>query len=254
MNIIVCFKYTHSLDKDSIFNFNPYDLYALHQIMEMKKKKNEIKIIALGMGPTQAIPMMKHTIALGCDEAYLVSDEAFRGADTLSTAYILSKAIEYLPFSKVICCGEKSIDSETGFVPAILAYKLNYLYIPNIKMIYTLDEETIKVSSEHNNREFILHSQLPIVIGFSGIQNESTAISLMRLKSANRYKVNILDNKCLKLRHDLIGIPGSKTQIIKLHKINKPQKEKLNLYNLDDGIDILMNFINSKDKNKNEFE
>lgn len=76
----------------------------------------------------------------------------------------------------------------------------------------------------------------------------------MRLKSANRYKVNILDNKCLKLRHDLIGIPGSKTQIIKLHKINKPQKEKLNLYNLDDGIDILMNFINSKDKNKNEFE
>ena len=46
----------------------------------------------------------------------------------------------------------------------------------------------------------------------------------------------------------------NKTQIIKLHKINKPQKEKLNLYNLDDGIDILMNFINSKDKNKNEFE
>ena len=72
---------------------NPLDANAIEAAVQLKEKYGGT-VAAISMGPPQAEDMLKKALALGCDEAYLLSDRAFGGADTLATAYTLAKAAE----------------------------------------------------------------------------------------------------------------------------------------------------------------
>ena len=106
MNIVVCIKQvpdTTEIKIDPVTNtliragvpsiVNPFDAYALEIAARIKDVTPETKIILLSMGPKQAEAALKECLAVGGDKAYLVSDRAFGGADTLATSYILSRAI-----------------------------------------------------------------------------------------------------------------------------------------------------------------
>ncbi|GAH05464.1 unnamed protein product, partial [marine sediment metagenome] len=54
------------------------------------------KVTAISMGPPQAEEVLREAISAGADEAILLSDNAFAGADTLATAYTLAQAIDKL--------------------------------------------------------------------------------------------------------------------------------------------------------------
>ena len=107
MNILVCIKQvpdTTEIKIDPVTNtliragvpsiVNPFDAYALEIAARIKDVTPETKIILLSMGPKQAEAALKECLAVGGDKAYLVSDRAFGGADTLATSYTLKTAID----------------------------------------------------------------------------------------------------------------------------------------------------------------
>ena len=105
MNILVCIKQVpdtteikidpvkHTLIREGVPSIvNPFDACALEMAVRLKEKEGG-KVVVISMGPAQAKNALKECLAVGADQAFLVTDRAFGGSDTLATSYILSRAI-----------------------------------------------------------------------------------------------------------------------------------------------------------------
>ena len=112
-------------------------------------------VSVISMGPEQAKNALKACMAVGADAAYLVSDRAFGGSDTLATSYILSCAIKKIEKDKgdpfdIIFCGKQAIDGDTGQVGPSLAEHLGYP-----RVTYVTDarwkEDHLEVKREADN-------------------------------------------------------------------------------------------------------
>ena len=130
MNILVCVKQvpdTTEIKIDPVTNtliragvpsiVNPFDAYALEMAVRLKEKAGG-KITVVSMGPAQAKEALKSCLAVGADQAFLVTDRAFGGSDTLATSYILSCAVKKMeedqgaPFDFTFC-GKQALDGDT---------------------------------------------------------------------------------------------------------------------------------------------
>jgi len=100
MNIVVCLKQvpgttevkidpqTNTLIRQGIENIiNPFDTYAIEEGVRLKEKDGG-NVSVITMGPSQAEAALREAISLGVDEAVLLSDRAFAGADTWATAFL----------------------------------------------------------------------------------------------------------------------------------------------------------------------
>ena len=104
---------------------NPYDVYATELALKIKHEYGA-NITAISMGPNQAKDMLKSLIALGVDDAVLVSDKKFAGADTFATGRTLSAAInKIIPDFDLIICGQFAIDGDTAQTGPCIAGLLN---------------------------------------------------------------------------------------------------------------------------------
>jgi len=102
---------------------NPLDLYALEAALAIKDARAEARITALSMGPPAAAVALKEAVAMGCDDAVLVTGREFAGADTWATARTLAAAIRRLGPFDLVFCGEKATDGDTGQVgPEVAAF------------------------------------------------------------------------------------------------------------------------------------
>ena len=140
MNILVCIKQvpdtteikidpvTNTLIRDGVPSIvNPFDAYALEMALRLKDQQ-DATVIVMSMGPPQAKSALKECLAVGADKAYLVSDRAFGGSDTLATSYILSRAIRAVEEKTgkfdLIFCGKQAIDGDTAQVGPEIAEQL----------------------------------------------------------------------------------------------------------------------------------
>lgn len=144
MKILVCVKQvpdTNEIKIDPVKNtliregvpsiLNPFDSYAMEAALRLKDEDPDTGIVVLSMGPTQAKKVLIECLSVGADKAYLVSDRAFGGSDTLATSYIISQTIrkiEELEGYKfdMIFCGKQAIDGDTAQVGPEIAEHLDY--------------------------------------------------------------------------------------------------------------------------------
>ena len=126
MNILVCVKQvpdtneikidpeTNTLVRDGVPSIvNTFDGYALEAAARVKDNNPDTKIVVLSMGPAQAETALRECLAIAADKAYLLTDRAFGGSDTLATSYILSQAIRKVESLEgkfdMIFCGKQAI-------------------------------------------------------------------------------------------------------------------------------------------------
>ena len=103
-----------NLKRDGVASMiNPLDANAVEAAIQLKEKYGAT-VVAISMGPPQAEDVLKKALALGCDEAYLLSDRAFGGADTLATAYTLAKGAEKIGDYDLLLFGRHAVDGDTA--------------------------------------------------------------------------------------------------------------------------------------------
>jgi electron transfer flavoprotein beta subunit len=133
MNIIVCIKQvpdakdvrldpkTNTMAREGVESImNPFDRHAVEEGVRLKEQHGG-SVTVLSMGPPQAEAVLREAVSCGADEAVLVSDRAFAGADTWATTYTLGKAIEKIGPFDLILCGKQAIDGDTAQVgPGLL--------------------------------------------------------------------------------------------------------------------------------------
>ena len=110
---------------------NPFDMNALETAVQVKEKLGGT-ISAVSMGPPQAEAALRDALSRGVDEAVLLVDKAFAGADTLATSYTLAVAIKKMGEFDLIVCGEKTVDGDTGQVGPEIA---EHLDIPHVAYV-----------------------------------------------------------------------------------------------------------------------
>ena len=116
---------------------NPLAANAVEAALRLREAHGGT-VAAVTMGPPQAEEALKKALAMGCDEAYLLSDRAFGGADTLATSYVLSKAAEKIGGFDLLIFGRHAVDGDTAQTgPATAAF----LDIPQVTLVSALEVE-----------------------------------------------------------------------------------------------------------------
>lgn len=122
---------TGNLQREGVQSImNPLDANAVEAALSLKEQHGGT-VAVISMGPPQAEDVLKKALALGCDEAYLLSDRSFGGADTLATSYTLAKAAEKIGNYDLLLFGKNASDGDTAQTgPATAAW----LDIPQITL------------------------------------------------------------------------------------------------------------------------
>jgi len=228
MNIVVCLKQvpgttkvpidpqTNTIIRQGIENIiNPLDTYALEESIRIKERCGG-KVTAISMGPPQAEEMLREAISLGADEAILLSDGAFAGADTWATAYTLARAIEKLEGYDLVICGRQTIDGDTGQVGPELAEMLGLPFIAYVSQIEEIDDESMRAKRMVEDGYEILEAPLPAVMSVVKEINTPRLPSLRGLTKAKSAEVPVWAAQELGVDENKLGLSGSCTRVIKV--------------------------------------
>lgn len=99
---------------------NPLDEYAIEQALRLHESGAAESVAYLSMGPESAGEALRRALAMGGDEAYLVTDDALAGADEWATAKVLAAALDKLA-PDVALMGMASDDARGSLVPGAVA-------------------------------------------------------------------------------------------------------------------------------------
>ncbi len=214
---------------------NPYDTHALEESLRLKDRYG-LKVAALSMGPPNAAGALRKALSLGVDQAILLSDRAFGGADTLATSLALSAAIAKLQAEDevgLVLCGKQTIDGDTAQVGPGIATRLGHAQLTLVDRIEKLDlsARRIRVRRKLEGRHEIVEAPLPAMITVVREINRCRYPSVPMRLMAQDADVKIWDNSVLGLDVTTIGLKGSPTSV---NRIFSPEREQGQI--LGDGI------------------
>ncbi len=227
MDIIVCVKpapdpkfweriqldpQTKALRREGVPSvLGPLDKRAVEEGLRLKEKYGgQVKTVA--MAPPGARANLVETLAMGADEAYLLSDRAFAGSDTWATSYVLSKAVHKIGSFDLIICGEWSVDGSTGHVGPQLAEFLDIPHITRTVAIEKVTKESIITRSLIEGGYRILETSLPTLITVAREINTPRFISLLGVLEAEKRPLLIWGANDLGINPEEVGFSGSPTQ------------------------------------------
>ncbi len=207
MNIIVCVKQV--LDPEippAKFKIDPekkevipppgvppvisvFDERAVEAACRLKDKHGGT-ITAISMGPGKAADVVKHAIAMGADEGFVLQDEAFEGLDSFGIAYVLGKAIQRIGAYDLVLCGRQSADWGSGQVGSILA---EILGIPVVTLACDIEavDSKLKVKRILKDGYEVLEAPMPSLVTVSSELGLPRLPAGMRIMIAARKQVPV---------------------------------------------------------------
>ncbi len=197
---------------------NPFDTYAIEEALRLREKFGG-KVTVISMGPPQAKEALKEAIAMGADQAILLSDRAFAGSDTWATAYTLANAIRKIGDFDVILCGKQAIDGDTGQVGPGIARQLDIEQLTYVFKIQEIDFQAKRIRVERlleEGRE-VVETRLPALLTVVKDINQPRYPTIMGIRRATRTEIPVWTAADLPdAKPDLLGLKGSPTQVVRV--------------------------------------
>ena len=209
------------------FIMNPFDTHALEESLRLKDKYG-FRVAVISMGPPNTEVTLRKALAVGVDEAILLSDRAFGGADTLATSLVLAEAVKRLAQKEevaMVITGKQTIDGDTAQVGPGIATRLGYSQLTLVDRIENIDIQTKKVRCRRKleGRHEMVEASLPAMISVLREINKPRYPTVPMRLMAEDATVELWDNKVMKLPEETIGLKGSATQV---RKIFSPERAK----------------------------
>jgi electron transfer flavoprotein beta subunit len=238
MKIVVCIKQvpdttnvrinpeTNTLIREGVESIvNPFDEYALEEALRLKERLagEPVTTIVVTMGPPQAEAALRQALAVGIDEAILLSDRAFAGSDTWATSYALSKMIEKMGGVDLVLCGKQAIDGDTAQVGPGVAVHLGFPQITFVKKIEEITPKKVRAERMMEEGYQVVESRLPVLLTVVKEINEPRLPSIRGKMRAKRAAIPTWTAADLAVDKDFIGLKGSPTVV---HRIYAPERKK----------------------------
>lgn len=223
LRIVVCVKVvpkpeevsvnpeTRTLDRAKARSeLNPPDMNAIELALTLRERYGGA-VSLLSMGPPFAASYLQLGLAMGADRAYLLSDRAFGGADTLPTSYALAKGIEKIGEWDLVLCGEESSDGATGQVPQGIAEWLDATQITYAMDLALLTDGRLRAEREIRSGHEVVAVPLPAVVSVKLGVNEPRFMDMERRRHSE--EVIIWTANDLGLDPEWLGLKGSATVV-----------------------------------------
>ena len=226
MNIIVCVKQVHSTTEvlmDPITHtilrdgrqsvINPFDSVAIELAVQLKQAHGG-KVTALSMGIPATEALLRDSIARGADDAVLLTDRQFAGADTLATSYTLSLGVQAIGTYDLILCGKMAVDGDTAQIGPELAEQLGVPHSTDICAIDAVFEDSLVVTQQTESGFRKIRIALPCVLS---VVREIATVRYPSVKGILHSlgaDVRILCAEDLGADTGRIGLTGSPTQVV----------------------------------------
>ena len=196
---------------------NPFDLVALEEALRLRERYGG-RVTAISMGPPQAEQVLREALSLGADEAILLSDRPFAGADTLATSYTLVKAIQKLDREHpvdLIFCGKQAIDGDTAQTGPGVATRLGSTLFTYIVKVQGIDEEKgqIQVRRKVEGGFEVIQGPMPALLTAELELAKPRRASLPLLVQSLRTEVKKWDAKAIEAEPVKLGLKGSATWV-----------------------------------------
>jgi electron transfer flavoprotein beta subunit len=252
LRIVVCVKQVPITDKVS-FDWkrggvlirenlecimNPDDIHAIELALQLKEQYGG-EIVAISMGPPQAEEVLREALALGVDRGILITDDKFKGSDTLSTTKILHNSIIKLGKCDIIITGFKTIDGSTAQV----SYQLSELFkIPHITQIHKIEikDKTAIVERLFGHEYQTIKVDLPIILAVNSDTNKVRHVKLFDIKNCINTEIVKWKLDDLEGKESEFGLKGSTLITLKGEIISHKRKQQIFTGTIDDKVDKLI--------------
>lgn len=233
MEILVCVKQVpdtaevkidpekHTVIRAGVPNiFNPFDQNALEAALQLKDGQGA-RVTLLSMGPPQAEEVLREGLAMGADDAYLLTDRKVGGSDTLATGYCLAQAVRKVAELQgieqfdVVLCGKQAIDGDTAQVGPQIATELGIPQITYAAEI-NVDGTTVRVKQQNEEGYIVTEAQFPVLITAVKELNEPRFPTIRGTMKAKKREIPHLSADDIKVDETKIGLKGSPTMVRKI--------------------------------------
>ena len=193
---------------------NPLDRGALEAAFELKRRFGGA-VSALTMAAPNAEEQLREALALGCDRAYLLTDKAFAGADTLATARVLQAAVRKIGRFDLLFCGGYSADGSTGQVGPQLAELLD---IPDLDFVAKLELKRgrVRATCKLEDGEAVRETGLPALVTIAPQSGAPRLTPMHGIHGAVRRKITVWSARDLRLDPKTVGLAGSPTRMLNI--------------------------------------
>lgn len=226
MKIIVCIKQvpgTSEVEIDPVTGvlirdarntkMNPYDLYAIETALRIKGLTGAT-VTAISMGPPQAEQVLREALWMGCDDAVLLSDRKFAGADVVATNYTLSSGIKKQGGFDLIVCGKQTTDGDTAQVGPEIAEHLRIPHISYVDRLVEIKDKSLVVSVSMDKTTEEWEIDFPCLITVDKGIFTPRLPSYKRGREFKDYKIKVLTFADMDDQDENhYGLKGSPTQV-----------------------------------------
>ncbi|MEA4891039.1 MAG: electron transfer flavoprotein subunit beta/FixA family protein [Peptococcaceae bacterium] len=243
MKIVVCIKQvpdttevrldpkTNTLIREGVPSIiNPDDKAGIEAALELRDQVAGSRVTVLCMGPPQADVALREALAMGCDQAVLVSGREFGGSDTYATATIIGAALKKLGYDLIIT-GRQAIDGDTAQVGPQIAEQLGVPQVSYAEEIRVEEGgEFLIVKRQYEDRCHTIRVKTPCLLTALSELAKPRYMTVRGIVEACEEEIKILGFEDLKdrLNPDHIGLKGSPTNVLKsFTKSPKGQGSKL---------------------------
>jgi electron transfer flavoprotein beta subunit len=222
---------------------NPEDKNALEAALQLKDKFGA-KVTVITMGPPTAEAILRESYAIGADEAVLITDPLYAGADTWVTSMILARTAQIIGFD-LILTGRQAIDGDTAQVGIEIAEHIGIPVIAYATDI-TLKDNTVVVTRELDNTYEVISTKLPCLITCTKDLNKPRYMRISNIFGCFDKPITILNNSILKFDKNEVGLVGSPTKVKKT--FTKGPKVQGTIFNgtPEEGVEVILSKLKSE--------
>jgi len=193
---------------------NPFDENAIEEGLRLRERYGG-KVTVITMGPPQAENALREALAMGVDDAILISDRNFAGADTLATSYTLACAIKKIGDFDVLLFGKQAIDGDTAQVGPGVAEHLGITEVAYVRKIEEINNDVAKVQRIMEDGSEIIEVKLPALFTVIKQINEPRLPSLKGKLMAKKKEIPVWKVEDIDADINKVGLKGSPTKVIK---------------------------------------
>ena len=173
---------------DAPLVINPFDEYAVEGALQQKEATGAT-VTALCIGPESAKEALKHALAMGADEAILVSDAALNDLDTVGAAKVLAAAIQKIGADMVVF-GRQTLDNGAGLTPAQTARVLGWPMLGLAGQI-KVDGGSVQVERVLEEGRQSVKANMPAVLSVVQSIGEPRYPSFMGIRKASKANIPV---------------------------------------------------------------
>ena len=240
MKVVVCIKQvpdtnevkidpvTKTLIRDGVPSIiNPDDKAGLEAALRVKDQYGA-HVTVVSMGPPQADLALREALAMGADEAVLLSSRAFGGADTWATSSTIAAAIKNLEYDLIIT-GRQAIDGDTAQVGPQIAEHLGLVCISYTESIEVQGASLI-VKRKYDDGYHMLKVKMPCLLTALAEMNDPRYMTPGGVFDAYKVDIPVWSEKDIPIDESNLGLKGSPTKVFKsFTKALKGQGEQVQL-------------------------